>query len=142
MADPVSRGLILRRALAQYFEDQSIGVYRSDGTNYTATERGIFTNGPTLPTTLDNCLVLTSLTSIADGRANMVDRVQVFGRVKGNNIAAENLEDLVFSRLDQKEGVPPGLHISWAWRFSMLQFEPDTNARSSFAATYYFRGRR
>lgn len=141
MVDPTSPLLLLRRALATDMNANAIGVYKTTG-SYLATERGIFTNGPTLPTTLDNCIVLTSLPSIPEDRANLIHRIQIFGRVDGNNIAAENLEQLIFARYDHSHGIPTGFNISWMSRFSTLQFEPDSSGRASFAATYYLRGRR
>ncbi|TQL46672.1 hypothetical protein FB562_2196 [Homoserinimonas aerilata] len=140
MADPLSPELLFRRGLAQFLHDKGHGVYKPVG-SYTATERGIYTSGPTLPAA-DNCIVLTSLPSIADGRADLTHRVQVFGRVKGNNIAAENLEQAIFADLDHTENTPPSFYISWTHRFSLLHFEADSNGCSAFAATYYFRGRR
>jgi len=142
MADPTSRGLLLRRAIAADLAAAGIGVYRPDGPNYVNPERGIRTDGPNLPTTFDNCIVLTSLPTISDGRADIIDRVQIYGRVKGNSIAAENLEHAIWDRYDQKPYLFPAFGNSWTWRFSMLQFEPDTQGRSAFAATYYFRNRR
>lgn len=142
MADPDSQELLIKRALAQYLEDRGAGVYRSDGTSYTASERGVYTNGPTLPTTGDNCIVLASRKPIADGRANLIFPIDVYGRVKGNNLAAGNLAGLIFTLLDQKSNVPPGMHISWCYEFSRLDISADSNGRCAFASTYYFRGRR
>lgn len=142
MADPISPELVLKRALAQYLADADAGVYRPvAGDNYLPTERGIYTSGPMLPT-LDNCIVLTSFQPIAQGRADMIWRVQALTRVKGNNVAAGNAAALVSSLIDQKENVPPGLHIAWAWSFSRLDITPDSNGRAAVAETFYFRGRR
>lgn len=142
MADPDSPELLLKRALAQYFEDNGAGVYRpAVGDNYLPTERGIFTSGPILPT-LDNCIVLTSFQPIAEGRADMIWRIQALTRVKGSIVAAGNAAALVSSLIDQKENVPPGLHISWAWSFSRLDITADSNGRAAVAETFYFRGRR
>lgn len=142
MPDPDSPELILKRALAQYLETAGAGAYRpAVGDNYLSTERGIYTGGPTLPTA-DNCIVLTSLQPIAQGRADMVWRIQAYTRVKGSNVAAGNAAAFVSSLIDQKENVPPGLHVAWAWSFSRLEFGPDSNGRSAVAETFYFRGRR
>lgn len=141
MPDPDSPELILKRALAQYLHDEEAGIYRPT-TPYLASERGILTSGPTLPTTIDNCIVLTSLQPIAEGRADMIWRIQAYTRVKGSNVAAGNAAAFVSSLIDQKEDVPPGLHIAWAWSFSRLEFAPDSNGRSAVAETFYFRGRR
>lgn len=144
MVDPTSPLLLLRRSLAQLLEDNGHGVYNADGAVYAAGVRGIYTNGPTLPTITgsDNCIVLTSFPSVSEGRANLIHRIQIYGRVKGNSIAAENLEQAIFADLDHAEGTPPGHHISWTWRFSTLMFEADASGRSAFVSTYYLRGRR
>lgn len=141
MADPESPELLFKRALAQYLEDQGVGVYNDDGASYASGVRGIYTNGPTLPTA-DNCIVLTSLKPISDGRANRIYRIQVFTRVKGNNISANNVAHLVWAALDHAENVPPGMDVSWVEEFSRLDFEPDSNGRSAVAQTFHFRGRR
>lgn len=141
MVDPDSPELILKRALAQFLHDNGAGVYKAAG-SYVATERGIFTNGPTLPTTLDNCIVLATRKPIADGRANLIFPVDVYGRVKGNNLAANNLAGLLFGLLDHKSNVPPGLDISWCHEFSRLDISADSSGRSAFSSTYYLRGRR
>lgn len=144
MADPTSPELLFKRALAQYLEDQGCGVYNHDGTNYAAGVRGIYTNGPTFPTVTgsDNCILLTSLKPISDGRGNLIYRVQVYTRVKGSNIAAGNAAALITKAIDHKENVPPGMNVSWAESFSRLEFEPDTSQRSAVAETFHFRGRR
>lgn len=142
MADPVSRELLFKRTLAQYLEDHGAGVYNDDGTAYTSGQRGIYTNGPTIPTTGDACIVLTSFKPISDGRANLIYRVQVFIRVKGNGIAAGNAAGLIADLIDHKENVPPGLDVSWAWSFSRLDIAADSNGRSAVAETFHFRGRR
>lgn len=149
MADPDSPELLFKRALAQYLEDQGCGVYNHDGANYTLGQRGIFTNGPTLPTGTqaqpklhDDCIVLTSLKPISDGRGNLIYRIQAYTRVKGSNITAGNAAALVTAAIDHKENVPPGMNVSWAESFSRLEFEPDTSQRSAVAETFHFRGRR
>lgn len=141
MADPDSQGLELKRALARYLHDEQAGVYKAVG-SYLATERGIFTNGPDLPTTLDNCIVLTDRKPIPEGRSDLIFPIDVLSRVKGNRIAAGNLAGVLFELLDHKEGVPAGLHISWAWETSRLDYSADSSGRSSTIQTFYFRGRR
>lgn len=139
MAD--SPELEMKRAIAQWLNDESFGVYKTVG-SYAPSQRGIFTNGPTLPTTLDECIVLTSRKPIADGRADLVFPVQFFIRVNGNSIAAGNAAGDLWRRLDQRSNIPPNRNVSWAWEFSRLEFEPDTNGRSAVASTFYFRARR
>lgn len=140
MADPDSYAILFKRALAQHLADSGAGVYKT--TAYAATDRGILTNGPTLPTTLDNCIVLAWLTPIPDGRADMTYRVQVTSRVKGNSIAAENFAAVIASVMDQKQNVPPGLFVSWCSLFSELPFSADASGRCGTAQTFHFKGRR
>jgi len=143
VADPDAYSLLFKRALAQHLEDQGAGVYRSDGTNYLSTERGIYTNGPDLPTAAgtDNCIVLTWLSPIPDGRGDMLYRVQTFTRVKGNVITAENAAAVVGGALDQKQGVPFD-DVSWCELFSQLTFTADSSGRTAVAQTFHFTGRR
>lgn len=140
MADPVSQELELKRALAQYLHDKQVGIFKPGA--YLATERGITTNGPKLPTSYDECIVLTSRRPIPEGRSNLIFPVDVFSRVKGDSNAAGNLAGLIFETVDHKENVPPGLHISWAWEFSRLDISADSSGRSATLQTFYFRGRR
>ncbi|MDJ0337470.1 hypothetical protein [Cryobacterium sp. PH31-O1] len=144
MADPTSYALLFRRALAQHLEDAGCAVYRDDGTDYLATERGIYTNGPDMPTApgSDNALVITSLTPIPDGRANMLYRVQVMTRLKGSSIAAENWAALITSAIDQKQNIPPGHNIAWAELFSEVAFTADSSGRRATSQTFHFMGRR
>lgn len=144
MADPDSYAIIFKRALAQHLEDHAAGKYRSDGTNYLSTERGIYTSGPALPTVTgsDNCIVLTWLAPIADGRANMLYRVQIFSRVKGNSIAAENLAALIAKALDQLQNIPAGQNVAWVELTSELAFTADASGRCATAQTFTFMGRR
>ncbi|MDJ0323170.1 hypothetical protein QMG61_05255 [Cryobacterium sp. PH31-AA6] len=144
MADPDSLAIVFKRALAQHLEDAGCGVYRSDGTAYLATERGIYTNGPDLPTAAgtDNCLILTWLSPVPDGRANMLYRVQVLSRLKGSRIAADNWAALIAKALDQKQNTPPGHSIAWTELFSELAYTADTSGRASTAQTFTFLGRR
>lgn len=141
MTDAPSPELILKRALAQYLHDHGAGVYRPDGSGYLPGERAIRTDG-VLPATNDNCIALRSFHPAAEGRANMIWRVQALTRVKGSLIQAGNAAAVVSALIDQRENVPPGLHISFAWSFSRLEIDPDSNGRAAVAETFYFRGRR
>ncbi|TFC59408.1 MULTISPECIES: hypothetical protein [unclassified Cryobacterium] len=140
--DPIAPEVTLRRTLAQYIHDQDMGVYKPSAP-YVAGERGIYTTGD-MPVAAgsDNALVLRSLQSIADGRANMLYRVQIEYRIKGNGIAAENLGAGLDLILDQQEGVPPGLHISRCELFSFLPISADASGRTGGFKTYHFTGRR
>ena len=139
-SDPDAYPIIFRRALAQFLADQGVGVYSTGA--YASTDRGIYTNGPTMPTTLDNCIVLSWLSPIADGRANMLYRVQVMSRIKGSSIAAENLAALIAAPLDQKANVPPGFNVSWCELFSSLALSADSSGRCATSQTFHFTGRR
>jgi hypothetical protein len=141
-SDPIAPEVTLRRTLAQYIHDQGMGVYKP-AAPYVDTERGIYVTGnmPTVPGA-DNALVLRSLQSIADGRANKLYRVQIESRVKGNAIDAENLAGGLELILDQQEGVPPGLHISRCFLFSKLPISADSSGRPGTFQTFHFMGRR
>jgi hypothetical protein len=140
VADPDAYPIIFRRVLAQYLADQGAGVYSTS--NYASTDRGIYTNGPTLPTTLDNCIVLSWLSPIADGRAGMLYRVQVISRIKGSSIAAENFAALISGTLDQKQNVPPGMNVAWCELFSSLSLSADSSGRCATIQTFHMTGRR
>ena len=140
MADPDAFPILFRRAVAQYLADHSVGVYTTSG--YAATDRGIYTNGPTMPTNGDNAVVLGSLSPIAEGRSNMLYRLQVLSRVKGSMIAAENLAALITGALDQREGVPAGFHISRCVLFAEVAFTADSSGRCMTSQTFHFTGRR
>lgn len=140
MADPDSYAILFKRALAQHLHDSEAGIYKAVG-SYTATERGIYTNGPTLPTTGDNCIVLTWLSPIPDGRGDMIYRVQTMTRVKGSGIAADNAAAVVKGALDQKQNVPFA-DVSWCALFSELAYTADASGRCAVAQTWHFTGRR
>ena len=140
MADPDAYPIIFRRALAQHLADQGVGVYSTS--NYASTDRGIYTNGPEMPTTNDNAIVLSWLQPIASGRANMLYRVQIMSRVKGSRIAAENFAALIEAAMDQKQNVPPGMNVAWCELFSSLTLSADSSGRCAVSATYHFTGRR
>jgi hypothetical protein len=138
--------VLLERALAQAIHDSSVGFYKTSGA-YTTAEAtlarpAIHTNGPDLPTSIDNCIVITQLEPMIEGRGNIVWRFQIFSRVKGTKVQAKNLAWALFKLLDHKQGIPAGFHISWVWMFSQLAFTADSNGRHSTAQTFYLRGRR
>ena len=140
MADPDAYPIIFRRALAQYLADQGVGVYSAGA--YASTDRGIYTNRPAMPTTVDNCIVLGWLTPVPDGRANMTYRVQIVSRVKGNTIAAENLAALITAALDQKQNIPAGHQVAWVELGPELAYSADTSGRCATSQTFTFLGRR
>lgn len=130
--------IILNRAIAQLLHDNDLAVYKPTGT---IPERGIRTDG-VMPTSVNEFTLLTALRPVPDGRADMTYRTQIYTRRFGGlNVPRQWAADLR-AVLDQKEYTPAVLGISWAWEFSALDFDPDTQGRSAVAATYYFRGRR
>ncbi|WP_213816182.1 hypothetical protein [Glaciihabitans sp. dw_435] len=143
MADPIAPEVTLRRGLAQYLADHDVAVYRPVGA-YTAGERGIYTLGAGMPTVAgsDNALVLRSLQTVATDRADMLYRVQIESRIKGSPIDAENLAAFIASVMDQKQDVPPGLHIAWCSLFSQLAISADSSGRCGTFQTFHLMGRR
>lgn len=142
--DPDSYAIKFRRALAQHLADKGLGTYRADGSSYLSTERGIYANGPSLPTATgsDNAIVLTWLPPVADGRADMLYRVQIQSRIKGTVIQAENLAAVIALALDHKQNIPPGFFVSWVALFSELPISPDSSGRPGTFQTFTFLGRR
>ncbi len=137
--------VLFERALAQALETAGLGQY--DLTEvYTAASATVanpaILMGPNLPTTLDNCIVITALEPIPDGRANILWRYQMLGRLKGTKAQIKNLAWNMRVALDHKQNIPSGFDVSWSWVFSELLFSPDSSGRQSFTQTVYFRGRR
>lgn len=130
--------IVLNRALAQLLHDNGLAVYRPTGA---IAERGIRLDG-VMPTTVNEFTLLTPLRPIPDGRADLVYRTQVHTRRVGSLLTARSWAADLRALLDQKAYVPAVLGISWAFEFSALDFEPDTQGRAAVAVTYHFRGRR
>ncbi|WP_350351879.1 hypothetical protein ABS642_00760 [Microbacterium sp. A8/3-1] len=130
--------IILNRALAQLLDDADLAVYDPTGA---IGERGTRTDG-VMPTTVTEFTLITPLTPIADGRADIIYRSQIFTRRLGSPQTARAWGAALRALLDQKEYTPNVLGISWAWEFSALDFDRDTQGRVATAATYHFRGRR
>ncbi|GAA1915304.1 hypothetical protein GCM10009775_04690 [Microbacterium aoyamense] len=129
--------IILNRAIAQLLHTANLAVYQPTGS---IPAKGIRLDG--IMPTIDEFTLLTALRPIPDGRADMVYRTQIYTRRQGSpNVARQWAADLR-AVLDQTEYTPNVLGISWAWEFSALDFDPDTQGRSAVAATYHFRGRR
>ena len=135
MANPA---LILNEALAELLHHNGLAVYKPTGA---LLERGIKLDG-VMPTTVNEFTLLTPQTPLADGRADMTYRVQIFTRRKGSPLQLMEWAKDLRTVLDQKAYTPQVLGISWAWEFSATTFDPDTQGRSAVAATYMFRGRR
>lgn len=130
--------VVLNRALAQILHDAELAIYVPDGP---IVERGIRLDG-VMPTTVNEFTLLTPLPPVADGRADVVYRSQIFTRRIGSPNTARSWAASLRAVLDQKAYTPRVLGISWAWEFSALDFDRDTQGRVDTAATYYFRGRR
>lgn len=143
MADAPEK--ILRRTLAQLLDDWDLATYAPTGA---LPENGVKVTRP-MPTTVNGFTMLTSPPPTADGgRADVLYRVQFYTR-RANTGDKLDSPDLVeawasalFARLDQKEYLPQVLGISWAWEYSRLYFDPDTQGRAAVACNYAFRGRR
>lgn len=130
--------IILNRALAQLLHDNGLAVYAPTGA---LPERGIRLDG-VLPTTLNECTVLTPLRPIPDGRADITYRTQIYTRRKASILVVRKWAADLRAVLDQSEYTPSVLGISFAREFSGLDFEADTQGRTATALTYHFRGRR
>ena len=129
--------ITLNRALAVLLQSEGLAVYQPTGA---IPAKGIRLDG-VMPT-IDEFTLLTPLRPIPDGRADMTYRTQIYTRRKGSPLVARQWAADLRAVLDQTEYTPNTLGISWAWEFSAVDFDPDTQGRSAVAATYYFRGRR
>lgn len=132
---PDAPELILRRALAQLLDEWDLATYAPAGQ---LPERGVKIKQP-MPTTVKEFTLLSSPPTTADGRADVIYRVQFFTYRLGD---VEQWATDLWSRLDQHEYLPQVLGIAWAWEASRLYFDPDTQGRSAVACNYAFRGRR
>lgn len=131
--------LVLRRALAVLLNSWTLAVYTSPTATLAA--KGVKTDG-VMPTSLDEFTMLSSPPSTADGRANMLYRVQFYTRRIGSPLLVEKWANDLRDRLDQKEYLPNILGISWSSEYSRLYFDADTQDRVAVAVNYAFRGRR
>lgn len=130
--------IILNRAIAQLLKSASLAEYDPAAT---LGERGTRIDG-VMPTTVDEFTLLTPLRPISDGRADIIYRTQIYTRRKGSPLTVRSWAADLRGLLDQREYSPAVLGISWAWEFSALEFDRDTQGRVATAATYHFRGRR
>lgn len=130
--------IILNRALAQLLHDNDLAFYDPA---VVLPERGTRTDG-VMPTTVTEFTVITPLRPIPDGRADMLYRAQIYTTRKGSPLTIRSWAADLRAVLDQKEYTPAVLGISWAFEFSALDFDRDTQGRVATAATYHFRGRR
>jgi len=130
--------IILNRALAEFLDEHDLAVYQTTGT---IPERGIRLDG-VMPTGRAEFTLLTPLRPIPDGRADMLYRTQIFTQRVGSPNTIRTWMANLRAVLDQKEYTPAVLGISWAFEFSAVDFDRDSQGRVSAAATYHFRGRR
>lgn len=130
--------IVLNRALAVLLQSEGLAVYQPNAT--TIPTKGIRLDG-VMPV-IDEFTLLTPLRPIPDGRADMTYRTQIYTRRKGSPLVTRQWAADLRAVLDQSEYTPNILGISWAWEFSAIDFDPDTQRRSAVACTYYFRGRR
>lgn len=122
-----------------------LGTYREHGA-YQPTEHGIFIDQET-PTTLNRYTLLTPLTTLSEGRADRIFRVQLahrFTRIDdqpATDVARAHLH-AVARVFDHAEHTPAILGISWAEEYSRTVFDPDTQDRVTATQNFQFRGRR
>lgn len=135
---PDAPEIILNRALAQLLHDHGLAVYQPTGT---LPERGVRIDG-VMPTGLKEFTLLTPLRPVPDGRANMLYRSQIYTARLGSPNTIRSWAADLRAVLDQTEYTPNVLGISWAFEFSAIDFDRDTQGRVATAATYHFRGRR
>ena len=135
---PDAPELVLNRAIAVLLQSEGLAVYQPTGA---IPERGIRLDG-IMPTSVNEFTLITPLRPIPDGRADMTYRAQIYTRRVGSLLTARGWAAALRNALDQQEYTPPVLGISWAYEFSSLDFEPDTQGRAAVACTYHFRGRR
>jgi hypothetical protein len=134
---PDAPELTLRRTVAQLLDDWDLAVYAPTGP---IPALGIRLDG-VMPT-IDEFTMISSPTTVAEGRADCVYRLQFFTRRRAGRNALESWADTLRSHLDRKEYLPNVLGISWAWEASCEIFDADSSGRAAVAANYYFRGRR
>lgn len=132
--------LILRRTLAGLLDSWDLAKYQPNP-GLAFPDTGIRLDGIT-PTSVKQFTTLSSPPSVADGRANVLYRVQFFTRRAGGQTPVEAWANDLAAHLDHKEYLPSILGISWAWEMSRTYFDHDPETHSSVAVTYGFRGRR
>lgn len=129
---------LLARTIAQLLAGWDLALYDPDAP---LVERSTRTDGE-VPTTIQECTVITALPTVFDGRADALYRVQVFTRRTGNLPVVQEWAHALHTRLHNTEYTPNILGIAFASETSRLYFDPDTQKRSAVAVTYAFRGRR
>ncbi len=136
---------LLAVEIARILHAADLGVYRDQGA-YQATEHGILIDQES-PTTLERYTLVTPLTTLSEGRADMVYRVQLAHRVTRDDEhpaidVARGHVHAVARVFDHAERTPAILGISWAEEYSSTVFDPDTQDRVTATQSFLFRGRR
>ncbi|MGB3413627.1 MAG: hypothetical protein WBA28_02815 [Microbacteriaceae bacterium] len=137
--------VLLKKGVAAYLDVLGIGIYKSTGAytpEETITLPGIVTSGE-VPTTFDNCIVLSTMRPVFTGRADIETPIQVFARRRGTRSDIENFSETILNALNDKSHmVLNELPISFIQYRNGLIFERDTQGRYASNQTFYFRGRK
>ena len=141
MALPDAPETILARAVALELHEAGLGLYRPSGPAFTGSEHGILIDQAE-PTTFDNCTIIRPLRPVAEGRANMLYRLQLHTRTRGTRTELRALAHAIRSLFDQQEGVPAVLGISWSEEYSRIDYGADSAGRHAVGQNLSFRGRR
>lgn len=132
----------LAKAVAGIIAGAGLGIYRTDGSEYIATDHGILVDKP-LPTSFDNCTLITPFERSRSGRTEVTYRVQVATRLKAANrskAALRERADQIAALFDRREYTPPILGISYAAEYSRAFFDADTQNRVMVTQNFMFTG--
>lgn len=129
----------LLAGVAQLLHDAGAGVWRGDGTAYTATETGIYiTQAPPEP---DTAIVLAAYPAddTDDGGSGVLQAIQAITRAGTTDTTAViALDDAV---TDALHGITNravgGVHITRMWRQSGAPIGPDAAGRHQISSNYY-----
>ncbi len=139
MADPSN---VLAIACAELLQARGLGEWRPDGPAFTKNEQGIKVGDRKLPTTYDAVTLLTPSMPVADGRGDLIYRLQIHIRRRASLTATRDDAWTIRQLFDERENTPNVLGISWSWWFSGIEYGDDGQGRHEIAQTFYFRGRR
>jgi len=133
---------LLARAIADVLVAGGLGVWRKDGTAYTADEHGLFIDQP-MPTTVRQLTLITPLRPVRESRTTVLYRAQLATRLvaeKANMAGIRARADRVAALLDHREYTPSILGISFSTEYSRLYFEPDSQNQVMVTQSFEFRG--
>lgn len=140
MPDP-SFPVLLKKGIAGDLAATDLGVYKT-GEPYEPDELGIFTNGPELPTTVKNCIVLTALNQFYDGPRNRVQPIQFRIRVEGTLDDANDLAEAIRARYEnRRQFTLNGLTFRYAEFARALPITDDGQGLAGYFTTIHFFGR-